>query len=42
MAPHFEAQPDQPVVVPRARWSHAPLDGEEAKPLDGERTKPRG
>jgi small-conductance mechanosensitive channel len=28
MSPHFEGQPDQPVTVPRAKWSVAPGDAE--------------
>ena len=27
MTPAFESQPEKPVVVPRERWSQAPLDG---------------
>jgi small-conductance mechanosensitive channel len=33
MSPHYEGQPSQPVVVPRARWSRAP--GEAERPGGG-------
>jgi small-conductance mechanosensitive channel len=26
MSPHFESQPDRPILVPKARWSEAPND----------------
>ena len=27
MTPAFESQPEKPVVVPKERWSQAPVDG---------------
>ena len=32
MSPHFEAQPEKPVVVPKSRWYAAPAGPEEATP----------
>jgi small-conductance mechanosensitive channel len=26
MSPHFEGQPDHPIMVPKSKWSEAPLD----------------
>ena len=30
MSPHFVAQPDKPVVVPKAMWHEAPAEPEDA------------